>query len=443
MNYCLLGVNHRTAPVSVRERLAIPESRLSDAMRLLQQMPGVSEAIVFSTCNRVELLARSPEIKPDLRAFFQKFSGVTEAELQQHLYEYRDDDAVRHLFRVASSLDSMVVGESQILGQVKEAYATARAIGAVHSHLDLLMTRAFAVAKRVRTETAIGTSAVSVASVAVELAKKIFGSLAGKSVYLVGAGKMSELAARHLMTHGAASIFVANRTHERAVALAQRFQGKALLFEQLYETVADADIVITSTGSPLPIFRREHGELFQQRRKNRPMFFIDIAVPRDVDEAMNKVDGIFLYDIDDLQSVIAGHVSARSSEARRAEEIIEAEVRRFQDRMHSLDVVPMIVSLQDHLENIRQAEIDKVRGRLGQLTPEQELAVEALSKGIVNKVLHTPINALKSAARDSHKGPGNSGDSGTLIELVRRIFNLEHDSSKPRRAENERTGVER
>lgn len=439
MNYCLLGVNHRTAPVAIRERLAIPESRLADAIRMLRQTPGVSEAVILSTCNRVELLARSPGVKADLRPFLKEFFRVTIEDLQPHLYEYRDEEAIRHLFRVASSLDSMVVGESQILGQVKEAYGTARAIGAVHSHLDLLMTRAFAVAKRVRTETAVGTSAVSVASVAVELANKIFGSLSGKNVYLVGAGKMSELAARHLMAHGAGSIFVANRTHERAIALAQRFQGKAMLFEQLYETAADADIVITSTGSPAPIFRREHGELFLQKRKNKPMFFIDIAVPRDVDDEMNRIDGIFVYDIDDLQNVIAGHVSARSGEARRAEQIIEAEVRRFQDRIHTLDVVPMIVSLQDHLENIRQAEIDKVRGRLGKLTTEQELAIDALSKGIVNKVLHTPITALKSAARDSQKQPGRPGDAGTLIELVRRIFNLQQE---PQKVGKERSEVE-
>ncbi|MEO5936108.1 MAG: glutamyl-tRNA reductase, partial [Terriglobales bacterium] len=435
MNYTLLGVNHKSAPVAVRERLAIPDSRLPDAMRLLLQLPGVSEAIIFSTCNRVELLARSPHAPPDLRPFLQSFFSINGTQLAPYLYEHRNNDAVRHLFRVASSLDSMVIGEPQILGQVKEAYAVARTVGAVHSHLDHLMTRAFAVAKRVRTETLVGSSAVSVASVAVELAKKIFGSLQGKNVYLVGAGKMSDLAARHLLAHGAGAIFVANRTHDRAVALAQKFNGKALLFEQLYETAADADIVITSTGSPVPIFRREHGELFQQKRKNKPMFFIDIAVPRDVDAEMNKVDGIFVYDIDDLQAVIAGHVSSRQSEAARAEAIVEAEVQRFAERMHSLDVVPMIVSLQDHLEHIRQAEIDKVRGRLGKLTAEQELAVEALSKGIVNKVLHTPIAALKAAARDAHAPKGKSSDAGTLIELVRRIFNLQREAEQAARHE--------
>jgi glutamyl-tRNA reductase len=311
----------------------------------------------------------------------------------------------------------MVVGEPQILGQVKEAYATARAVGAVHSQLDLLLTRAFAVAKRVRSETAVGSSAVSVASVAVELAKKIFGNLHGKNVFLVGAGKMSELAARHLIAHGAASIFVANRTYDRAIRLAQKFDGQAIEFSRLYDTCDRGDIVISSTGSPHAIFRREHGELFLSRRKNRPMFFIDIAVPRDVDPEMNKVDGIFVYDIDDLQQAVSSHVADRRKEAERAEAIIASEVERFQSRLQTLDVVPTIVSLQDHLETIRQAEIDRVRGRLGPLSPDQELAVEALTRGIVNKIMHTPISTLKTAARES--------EATTVVDLVRRLFNLQ------------------
>jgi len=300
---------------------------------------------------------------------------------------------------------------------VKEAYAVARAVGAINSQLDSLLTRAFAVAKRVRTETAVGSSAVSVASVAVELAKKIFGSLNGKHVYLVGAGKMSELAARHLIAHGAASIFVANRTYDRAVQLAKKFHGQAIMFEQLYDTCDKADIVITSTGAPHAIFRREHGELFLSRRRNRPMFFIDIAVPRDVDPGLNKLDGIFVYDIDDLQQAVTSHVADRRKEAERAEAIVALEVQRFQARLQTLDVVPTIVSLQDHLETIRQAEIDRVRGRLGSLSPDQELAVDALTRGIINKIMHTPISTLKTAARES--------EATTVIDLVRRLFNLQ------------------
>ena len=425
----LIGVNHKTAPVEVRERLAIPDARLPEALKRLAGLPGVDEGLILSTCNRVEVLAQTKNGSVDLRSFLRDYFHLDPAEYEAHLYEYREGDAVRHLFRVTSSLDSMVVGEPQILGQVKEAYATARAVGAVHSQLDLLLTRAFAVAKRVRTETAVGSSAVSVASVAVELAKKIFGSLQGKHVYLVGAGKMSELAARHLLAHGAETIFVANRTYERAQQLAAKFAGQAILFDQLYETCDRADIVITSTGAPHAIFRREHGELFLGRRKNRPMFFIDIAVPRDVDPGMNKLDGIFVYDIDDLQQAVSSHVDDRRKEAERAEAIITTEVDRFQVRLQTLDVVPTIVSLQDHLETIRQAEIDRVRGRLGTLSPEQELAVEALTRGIVSKIMHTPISTLKTAMREP--------EATTVIDLVRRLFNLQE---KERRQEKDQQG---
>jgi glutamyl-tRNA reductase len=254
------------------------------------------------------------------------------------------------------------------------------------------------VAKRVRTETAVGSSAVSVASVAVELAEKIFGSLHGKTVFLVGAGKMSELAARHLLAHGAASIFVANRTFERAAQLADKFNGQAIHFDDLYNTCDRADVVITSTGSPVTIFRREHGERFLARRKNRPMFFIDIAVPRDVDAEMNKLDGIFVYDIDDLQQSVSSHITDRQKEAALADAIVNAEVERFHARLQALDVVPTIVSLQDHIETIRQAEI------------------ETLTRGIVNKIMHTPISTLKTAARGS--------ESTTIVDVVRRLFNL-------------------
>jgi glutamyl-tRNA reductase len=422
MRFQLIGVNHKSAPVEVRERLAIPESRLPEACKLLAQQPGVEEAMILCTCNRVEVLAHTNNGVADLRGFLHSYFQLAPEELEKHLYEYREEDAVRHVFRVAASLDSMVVGEPQILGQVKEAYATARAVGTVRNQLDQLVTRAFAVAKRVRTETAVGSSSVSIASVAVELAKKIFGNLSGKSVYLIGAGKMSELAARHLLAHGCGSIFVANRTYDRAVHLADKFHGQAIRFEDLYSTCDRADIVITSTGAPHAIFRREHGEQFLSKRRNRPMFFIDIAVPRDVDPAMNKLDGIFVYDIDDLQQAVASHVSDRRKEAERAEAIVNLEVERFQARLQTLDVVPTIVSLQDHLETIRQAEIDRVRGRLGHLTPDQEMAVEAMTRGIVNKIMHTPISALKTAARDP--------EATTVIELVRRLFNLHEKRAK-------------
>ncbi|MGA9977817.1 MAG: glutamyl-tRNA reductase [Candidatus Sulfotelmatobacter sp.] len=427
MRYQLIGVNHKSAPLEVRERLAIPESRLPDACRDLTAHPGIEEGMIISTCNRVELITHTTNGSADLRGFLHHHFQLTAEELDAHLYEFREKDAVRHIFRVASSLDSMVVGEAQILGQVKEAYATARAIGAARGQLDQLFTRAFAVAKRVRTETEVGSSSVSIASVAVELAKKIFGSLQGKNVFIVGAGKMSELAARHLMAHGCASIFVSNRTYDRAVGLAQKFNGQAIKFDDLYNTCDRADIVITSTGAPHAIFRREHGEQFLSRRKNKPMFFIDIAVPRDVSPEMAKLDGIFAYDIDDLQQAVSSHVADRRKEAELAEAIIASEVENFKARLearqHTLDVVPTIVSLQDHLETIRQAEIDRVRGRMGTLTPEQEMAVEALTRGIINKVMHTPITTLKTAAKES--------EVTTVIDVVRRLFNLHDKETGP------------
>ena len=417
MNFILIGVNHRTAPVEVREQFAIPEARLPEAVKELANYPGVEEGLIVSTCNRVELLARTTNGTADLNGFLKQLYGFDPTPYREHLYEYRERDAVRHVFRVASSLDSMVVGEPQILGQVKEAYATARAVGAINSQLDALLTRAFAVAKRVRNETLVATSAVSVASVAVDLAKKIFGNLQGKTVYLVGAGKMCELSARHLLAHGAEKIYVSNRTYDRAAALAKKFNGEAIPFDQLYDTIPRADIVISSTGAPHAIFRKEHGERFLSKRRNRPMFFIDIAVPRDIDPEMNKLDGIFVYDIDDLQQVVSSHVADRRVEADRAEAIVQMEVDKFQGRLQTLDVVPTIVSLQEHLETVRQAEIDRVRGRLGTLTPEQELAVEALSRGIINKIMHTPITTLKSAARES-------AEVTTVIDLVRKLFGL-------------------
>lgn len=420
MNYTLLGLNHKTAPIEVREKFAISEARLPHALQALRSMEGVEEAFIISTCNRVELLARSADRHVDLRKYVESQFNIAPAQVAQSIYEYRDEAAVRHLFEVASSLDSLVVGEPQILGQVKEAYAAARSLGCVHSHLDLALTRAFAVAKRVRTETHIGTSAVSVASVAVDLAKKIFGSLEGKKVFIVGAGKMAELAARHLTAQGVHDFFITNRTDERAADLVQRLGGHVVPFAQMLDRISEADIVITSTGAQEPIFRREHAQRFARERRNKPMFFIDIAVPRDVDSAVNKVDGMFVYSVDDLQSVVATNRGDREREAAKARDIIDSEVRRFFERMQSLSVVPTIVSLQEQMETIRQAEIEKVRGRLGTLTAEQELAIDAMTKGILNKVLHAPITELKSAAQ---KGSGTP-EFTTLLDAVRKIFNL-------------------
>ena len=399
--FVLIGVNHRTAPIELRERIAISRDELPDAARALAAQPGVSECMIVSTCNRVEMLAAVESSETDLTAFLNNHFGLDQALLAPHIYEHRDQQAVRHLFRVASSLDSMVVGEPQILGQVKEAFATARAAGTVSGQLEHLLQSAFAAAKRVRTETAIGSNSVSIASVAVELARKIFGSLQGRTVFLVGAGKMSELAARHLVQQGAGAIFVTNRTLERARQLAEPFAGRVIPFEKLYETATAADIVISSTGAPHPIFRREHGQQFMHRRRNRPMFFIDIAVPRDVDPEMNKVEGIFVYDIDDLQQVAASHIAERQNQAGDAEALINAEVERFHQRRRAVDVAPAIVSLQHQAEEIRQNELKRMHAKLGILSEEQLAAVEALTRGLVNKFLHPPMQALKQAAREN------------------------------------------
>jgi len=401
MTLTIIGVNHKTAPIEVRERIAISREELPETTRALAAIPGVSECMIVSTCNRVEILASVESSAAGLSEFLQQHFGLDPAVLAPHLYEHRDQEAVRHLFRVAASLDSMVVGEPQILGQVKEAFAVARASGTVGGQLEHLLQSAFAAAKKVRTETEIGSNSVSIASVAVEMARKIFGSLQGRTVFLVGAGKMSELAARHLVQQGAGAILVTNRTQERARRMAEAFQGRVIPFEQLHETASQADIVISSTGAPHPIFRCEHGQVFMHRRRNRPMFFIDIAVPRDVDPAMGKLEGIFVYDIDDLQQVAAAHMAERSREATDAEALIEGEVERFRQRLRTVNVAPAIVELQQRAEEIRQTELKRAQARLGTLSAEQIAAVEALTRGLVNKFLHPPMQALKQAAREN------------------------------------------
>ncbi|HVU45045.1 MAG TPA: glutamyl-tRNA reductase [Terracidiphilus sp.] len=413
MTLTLIGVNHKTAPIELRERIAIGRDELADATRALAAVPGVAECMIVSTCNRVELIAMVDQPSVQLADFFSNHFAVDSATLNPHIYEHRDRAAVSHLFRVAASLDSMVVGEPQILGQVKDAFAAARAAGTVSAQLEHLLQSAFAAAKKARSETGIGASSVSIASVAVDLARKIFGSLHGRTVFLVGAGKMSELAARHLVQQGAGAILVSNRTAERARRMAADFGGhivpQVIDFAQLHEVASQADIVISSTGAPHPIFRREHGQAFLHRRRNRPMFFIDIAVPRDVDPEMNKLDGIFVYDIDDLQQVAAAHMEARSREAIDAETLIAQEVERFQQRQRTVNVAPAIVALQRRAEEIRIGELERVHARLSSLTPEQAAAVEALTRGLVNKFLHPPMQAIKQAARE--------GDSARLDVL--------------------------
>ena len=417
----LIGVNHTTAPIEVRERLSLSASRLPDAVRTLTQQPGVRECLIVSTCNRVEFLTwQDPEYgggNSNLLRFLHQYYAIPANSVEPHLYEFRDREAIRHLFRVASSLDSMVVGEPQILGQVKEAYTCAREAGTVAGYLDPLLQRAFSVAKRVRSETQIGSSSVSIASVAVELARKIFGSLQGKTVLLVGAGKMSDLAARHLLQQGATSILVANRTQERAALIAGQISDQVsaqiaanpnavgcsvevVAFEQLYQEAARADIVVTSTGAQAHIFHRAHGQAFMERRRNRPMFFIDIAVPRDVDPAINEVEGCFVYDIDDLQQVAAAHLADRSRESMAAEKIVAAELDKYQEHLEIREAVPAIVTLQQNAEAVRQAELARAAKRLGELTPEQQSAIDALTKSLTAKLLHPQIVDLRKKSEE-------------------------------------------
>jgi glutamyl-tRNA reductase len=420
MNLTLLGINHRTAPVEVRERMNIPEARLAEAVSDLVHRAGMREGMILSTCNRVEV-ATSAEDEVDAEAVIRRFLSDHHHFDMSHFthcfYRLRQQDVVRHIFRVAASLDSMILGEPQILGQMKQAYAVARTVGGLHGTLNDVVNQALAVARRVRRETALGSAAVSVSYAAVELAKKIFGNLAGKTIFVVGAGKMSELAARHLLHSGATTILVANRTYDRAVQLAEAFHGTAVPFEELFEHLGQADIVITSTGAPCTIIGKAQVEKILAARKHRPVFFVDIAVPRDVDPAVNELDNVYVYDIDDLGHVVEANKKQREREAIWAEEIIQVEVQRTMKRLASRDVVPTIVALEDRLNRIRASEMDRYQSRLASLSPEQRQAVEALTRGMMNKILHGPITELKSGAGEP--------ENAALVRLIHRIFGLE------------------
>ena len=419
MKLWLTGLNHRTAPVGVRERLAFNESDVPRALEALRATPGVTEAMILSTCNRVEVAVTTDDscaASDAVAAFLCRERGLDRSWLEPHLYGYSDQEAVRHLFRVAASLDSMVVGEPQILGQLKTAYALAKDTGSVNGILDTIVTRAFSVAKRVRTETDIGASAVSVSYAAVELAREIFGNLKHRRVMLIGAGKMSELAARHLHRSGA-EILVANRTESRAQDLASLVHGSIVPYNQYPTRLKDVDIVITSSGAPHYLLTRDSVKKLIDARKNRPMFLIDIAVPRNIEPAVNELDNVFLYDIDDLQKVVSENLKSRLNEAEEADRIVAEEVERLEAWMRTRSVGPIIADLQDALEKLRATEVERMRGKLGTLTPQQELAIEQLTRGIVNKIAHGPIAALRR----------NAGDA-TVIDRIRNIFRLDEEA---------------
>jgi glutamyl-tRNA reductase len=420
MKLLVTGVSHKTAPVEVRECLAFREEALPAALADLKRREGVAEALILSTCNRVEVTVTT-EDSADPRAIVDSFladhKAVSPHTIGPHLYRLEGRDAIHHLFRVAASLDSMVVGEAQILGQLKAAYAAAKDSGAVCGWLEGLLTRAFSVAKRVRSETGIGQMAVSVSYAAVELARKIFGSLANRTVMIAGAGKMSELAARHLRSSGASHVFVTNRTHERAIEMAALFQGTPVEYTRFVAMLPEVDILIASSGAPHYILHKDEMQRVIAARRNRPVFLIDIAVPRNIEPSVNEIDNVFLYDIDDLQEVVNANLRERLKAAERAESLVAEEVERTMARLKVAEVTPTIVGLQERLEQIRAGEIEKARRKYGPFTPEQEQAIEALTRGIVNKIAHGPISEIRN-----HAG---HPEGAHVVAAIRKAFHLQ------------------
>ncbi|WP_297058077.1 glutamyl-tRNA reductase [Thermosulfurimonas sp.] len=417
----LVGLNHRTAPVEVRERFALEKKGTHPLDILRQELPQASEAYFLSTCNRVEFLLVTEEVEETLaglKDLLARETGLPRSQFEPHLYVLRDREAVRHLFRVAAGLDSMVLGEPQILGQVKEAYREAARRRTTGPILNRLLHRTFSVAKRVRTETGIGSYAVSVSYAAVELAKKIFGSLRGKKALLVGAGEMAELAAQHLLSAGVEKMLVANRTFSRAVELAERFRGEAYSLEELPECLLEADIVISSTGAPGYVITRETVKPLLRKRRLRPLFFIDIAVPRDIEPAVNELENVYVFDIDDLKQVVEENLGRRRKEARRADRIIEEEVLKFERWLRELEVYPTIKALREKAEEIRRRELARTLPRLRNLSPEDKEALEVMTEAIVNKILHAPILYLKM---------GYHRMGREAITTVRRVFDLDGD----------------
>jgi len=403
MKLLLTGLNHRTAPVEVRERLAFEDKALPQALNDLKRCPGLLEGMILSTCNRVEVAVTADEqadVESAVEGFLADSRHVERAWVTPYLYRFDGPDAIRHLFRVASSLDSMVVGEPQILGQMKSAYALAREHGAVGGFLGQVIDRALSVAKRVRSETDIGESAVSVSYAAVELAREIFGKLQGKKVLVVGAGKMAESAARHLRRAGVSEILVTNRTRERAVAMAEEVGGRVIEYEYFEDAVPEVDIVLASSGAPHFILTPDQMRSAMSKRRNRPMFLIDIAVPRNIDPAVNELESVFLYDIDDLGKVVDDNLKGRIETAKDAEEIVREEVDRMIVRLKTRGMTPAIVGVHEELENWRKGEIERWRPKLGALTPQQEEAINAMMRGYMNKVAHRIISQLKNRTGD-------------------------------------------
>ena len=422
MNILLIGMNHKTAPLDIRERLSLACGDDIHSLQEMMKIPQIREVMYLATCNRVEVLAHVVDADVSverLKAFIFNHGNLSVEELTNCLYLYFDHDAVRHLFRVASSIDSLVMGEPQILGQVKDAYRRAVENSATGVILNKILHHAFRAAKRVRTETGIAGNAVSVSFAAVELAKKIFGNLKGKTILLIGAGEMSELAARHLINNGVTRILIANRTFTRAVQMAEDFQGTAVEFDRLPEQLRDVDIVISSTGAPGYVITVPILEATLRRRKNRLLFLIDIAVPRDIDPAAGDMDNVYLYNIDNLQDIVDENMEIRKKEAAKAEVIIEEEVGKYQEWYNALEVVPTIVSLREKMEGIVRSELIRSSAWLQRLPEEEKKHIEMLAGSIINKILHDPITGLKEESRDQSALP--------YIAAMRRLFGLDEE----------------
>ncbi|MBW1841569.1 MAG: glutamyl-tRNA reductase [Deltaproteobacteria bacterium] len=416
----LLGINHKTAPVELRECLAFSKDETDTSLEALKAFSTIEEVVLFSTCNRVEVLMTTrhrSDAVADVKQFLSDFKNAPVHQFAEAFYVHNGDDAVRHIFRVASSLDSMMVGEPQILGQVKTAYRTATLIKASGVILNRLLHRTFLVAKRVRTETGIGDHAVSISYAAIELGRKIFGDLEGKSVLLVGAGEMAELAVEHLIRNRAGDIVVANRTFETGVDLARRFNGKAIRLEELDDALKTVDIIISSTGSPRFVITRDQVKGVMRSRRNRALFFIDIAVPRDIDPEINRLTNSYVYDIDDLKGVIDENIEDRNREAIKGERIVDEAVISFRKWYESLDVVPTIVALREKLEAIAKTEIKKTLQSLDHLPEGDQEAVHRMTQAMINKMLHDPTLLLKN---NSHRG-----NKALYLDVTRKLFKLD------------------
>ncbi|MFC1814632.1 glutamyl-tRNA reductase [Thermodesulfobacteriota bacterium] len=416
----LVGLNHKTAPVEIRECLAFSGNETDGALESLQKLATIDEVILVSTCNRVEVLLtteKRAEAVESIKTFLSEFKNVPPEKFNELLYIHNGEEAVRHIFRVASSLDSMMVGEPQILGQIKEAYHIATTKKTSGVILNRLLHRTFFVAKRVRSETGIGDHAVSISYAAIELGRKIFGTLEGKNILLIGAGEMAELAVEHLIRHKTKDIFVANRTFERAVELAEQFNGKPLRFEEISHYLKVVDIIISSTGSTEFIITPRHIKGIMRSRRNLPLFFIDIAVPRDIDPDINRLPNIYVYDIDDLKGVIEENIEDRNREAIKAERIIDEAVIRFRKWYQSLGVVPTIVALRNKLNTIADEELSKTLPSLNHLSDGDRQAVRRMTQSLINKILHDPTLCLKR--NGVHK------DMSFYLDITRKLFKID------------------